>query len=139
MQDSPRSHLAIALFCMAVGGMLILVACGFFIDNPDQRDAPDFVIAMCGSAFIIAGGMVLVGRRSRVNDLFAAILCLLFGATGVWVALFSPSDGFSGGLPLISNEANIRLARWVFGLGSLVCFAMAAWAFKRFFRRATAS
>ena len=126
-------HIAMALLCMALGGMLLLVAGGFFIDNPDQQNAPDFVIAMCGSAFIVAGCMILVGRRSRFNDLLAAILCLLFGATGAWVALFSPSDGFSGGLPLISSEANIRLARWVFGLGSLVCFALAAWALKRFF------
>ena len=126
-------HIAMALLCMALGGMLLLVAGGFFIDNPDQQNAPDFVIAMCGSAFIVAGCMILVGRRSLFNDLLAAILCLLFGATGAWVALFSPSDGFSGGLPLISSEANIRLARWVFGLGSLVCFALAAWALKRFF------
>jgi len=135
MQTSRRSHLAIALFCVAAGGLLILVAFGVISSSPGQRHAPDFIIALCGLAFIIAGCMVLVGQQSRFNDLLAAILCLLFGATGAWVAIFSPSEGFSGGIPLISNEANVRLARWVFGFGSLVCFAISGWACKRFWSR----
>jgi divalent metal cation (Fe/Co/Zn/Cd) transporter len=132
MQTPRRSHLAIALFCIIAGGLLILVALGVIATSPGQRHAPDFIIAFSGLAFIIAGCMILVGRQSRFNDLLAAILCLLFGATGAWVALYSPSEGFSGGIPLLSNEANVRLARWVFGLGSLVCFAIAGWAFKRY-------
>ena len=135
MQTSRRSHLAIALFCVVSGGLLILVALGVISTSPGQRHAPDFVIAIAGAAFVIAGCMVLVGRQSRFNDLLAAILCLLFGATGAWVAIYSPSEGFSGGIPLISNEANVRLARWVFGVGSLVCFAISAWAFKRYRRK----
>jgi len=135
MQTSRRSHLAIALFCVVSGGLLILVALGVISTSPGQRHAPDFVIAIAGAAFVIAGCMVLVGRQSRFNDLLAAILCLLFGATGAWVAIYSPSEGFSGGIPLISNEANVRLARWVFGVGSLVCFAISVWAFKRYRRK----
>ena len=127
--------MAIALFCVVSGGLLILVALGVISTSPGQRHAPDFVIAIAGAAFVIAGCMVLVGRQSRFNDLLAAILCLLFGATGAWVAIYSPSEGFSGGIPLISNEANVRLARWVFGVGSLVCFAISAWAFKRYRRK----
>ena len=136
MQTSRRGHLALALSCVLSGGLLILVACGILVDDPDQRHAPDFIIAISGAVFIIAGCMVLVGRQSRYNDLLAAVLCLLFGATGAWVAVYSPGEGFSGGLPLISNEANITLARWVFGLGSLTCFAISGWAFKRFLRPA---
>ena len=130
MQTSRRSHLAIALFCVISGGLLILVALGVIATSPGQRHAPDFIIAFSGLAFVIAGCMVLVGRQSRFNDLLAAVLCLLFGATGAWVAVYGPSEGFSGGIPLLSNEANVRLARWVFGLGSLVCFAISGWAFK---------
>lgn len=132
MQTSRRSHLAIALFCVISGGLLVLVALGVIATSPGQRHAPDFIIALSGLAFIIAGGMVLVGRQSRFNDMLAAILCLIFGATGAWVAIYSPSEGFSGGVPLISNEANVMLARWVFGMGSLVCFAISGWAFKRY-------
>jgi len=124
--------LAIALFCIISGGLLILVALGVISTSPGQRHAPDFIIAISGAVFVIAGCMVLVGRQSRLNDLLAAVLCLLFGATGAWVAIYSPSEGFSGGIPFISNEANVRLARWVFGAGSLVCFAISVWAFKRY-------
>jgi arginine exporter protein ArgO len=130
MQTSRRSHLAVALVCLVSGGLLILVAAGVISTSPSQRHAPDFIITLSGLAFIIAGCMVFVGRQSRSNDLLAAILCLLFGATGAWVAIYGPSEGFSGGIPLISNEANVWLARWVFGLGSLVCFALSGWAFK---------
>lgn len=137
MQSSRHGQLAIALFCVIAGGLLILVALGVISTSPSERYAPEFIIALSGSAFIIAGCMILVGRQSRFNDLLAAALCLLFGATGAWVAVFSPSEGFSGGLPLISSEANVKLARWVFGLGSLVCFAISGWALKRFFRPAS--
>jgi hypothetical protein len=129
--------LAIALFCAVAGGLLILVALGVISTSPGQRHAPDSIIAMTGAAFLIAGCMVLIGRQSRFNDLFAAILCLLFGATGAWVAIYASSEGFSGGIPLISNEANVRLARWMFGLGSLVCLAISGWAFRRFWSRLT--
>jgi hypothetical protein len=125
--------MAIALFCLVSGGLLMLVSFGVIATSPGQRHAPDFVIALCGFAFVIAGCMVLVGRQSRLNDLLAAILCLLFGATGAWVGIYGPSEGFSGGIPLISNEANVRLARWVFGVGSLVCFAISGWAFRTWF------
>ena len=135
MQDSRRSHLAIALFCVVAGGLLILVALGVISTSPGQRYAPDSIIAICGGAFVIAGCMVLVGRQSGFNDLLAAVLCLLFGATGAWVAIYGSSEGFSGGIPFMSYEANVRLARWMFGLGSLVCLAIAAWAFKRFWSR----
>lgn len=132
MQTSRLSHLAIVLFCIIAGGLLILVALGIIATSSGQRHAPDFIIALSGLAFIIAGCMIFVGRQSRFNDLLAAVLCLLFGATGAWVAVYGPSEGFSGGIPLVSNEANVRLARWVFGLGSLACFAISGWAFKRY-------
>jgi hypothetical protein len=121
---------------MALGGFLILVACGLISDDPSQRHAPDLIIALSGSVFIIAGSMVLVGHQSRYNDLLAAILCLMFGAIGAWVAFLSPSEGFSGGLPLVSKEFNILFGRWVFGFGSIVCFAISGWALTRFFRPA---
>jgi len=136
MQNSQRSNLTVALLCVALGGFLVLVACGLIDDDPAKRHAPDLIIALCGSVFIIAGIMILVGQHSRVNDLLAAILCITFGIIGAWVAIYGASEGFSGGVPLLSDEANTRLARGVFGLGSLLCFAISGWAFKRFFQSA---
>src|SRR5210317_2449121 len=121
MKASQKSILPVALLCIALGGFLILVACGLIEDDPSKRHAPDLIIALCGSVFLIAGIMILVGHHSRVNDLLAAILCMTFGIIGAWVAIYGASEGFSGGLPLLSDEANTRLARGVFGLGSLSC------------------
>ena len=81
MQAPQRSKLIVALLCIALGSVLVLVACGIIEDDPTKRHAPDFIIALSGSVFVIAGIMMLVGRKSRVNDLLAAILCMTFGIT----------------------------------------------------------
>lgn len=138
MQMSRHSNLGVAILCMSLGGFLVLVACGLISDGPNQRDAPDLIVALSGTVFIIAGCMILVGRQSRLNDLLAAILCLIFGLIGAWVAIFSSSDGFSGGLPFLSSEANIKLGRIVFGLGSLICFAISGWAMSSYAKRVSA-
>jgi len=82
--------------------------------------------------FVIGGCMMLLGQDSRTNDLLAALLCVVFGVVGGWIAVFAPSGGFYGGLPFLSLAANETLARVVFGAGSLLCFGIAAWALKRF-------
>ena len=136
MQTFQKSNLIVALLCIALGIFLVLVAGGLIDDDPAKRHAPDFIIALCGSVFIIAGIMILVGHQSRVNDLLAAVLCMTFGIIGAWVAIYGASEGFSGGLPLLSDGTNTKLARGVFGLGSLFCFAISGWAIKRFYRSA---
>jgi hypothetical protein len=136
MQTPRRGNLVVALLCIALGSFLALVAGGLIEDDPAKRHAPDLIIGLSGSVFVIAGIMILVGRQSRFNDLLAAILCMTFGIIGAWVSIFGASEGFSGGLPLISDETNTRLARAAFGLGALLCFAISAWAFKRYYRPA---
>ena len=134
MQTSRRSNWPVALLCLAAGSFLLSVAWGLIGDGPNQDQAPHFIVALSGFVFIIAGCMIFVGRKSRFNNLLAGILCLSFGLIGAWVAFYAPAEGFSGGLPLVSNDTNIVIGRWVFGIGSLMCFAISAWAFKRFYR-----
>lgn len=100
-------------------------------------NAPIAIIILSGLAFVIAGCMVFLGTKSRANDLLAAFLCLIFGIIGSWVAFLSPSEGFSGGVPFVSNESNVSIARVVFGIGALMCFAIAVWALTRFIRAAS--
>lgn len=75
--------------------------------------------------------MILLANHTRANDLLAGVLCLLFAIMGAWVALFSASEGFSGGWFFLSYEQNVALGRWVFGIGSLLNLAIAAYAFRR--------
>lgn len=96
--------------------------------------APMWVVASSGIVFLIAGCMIFLADHSWANDLLAGFLCLLFGAIGAWVSLFSSSEGFSGGLWILSNDANVSLGRWVFGLGALISFSISAYAFRRAYR-----
>jgi hypothetical protein len=133
-QRRQRRFLSITL--IALGAFLLLVA-GEFIPGLEPRadDAPNAIIALSGLVFVIAGFMAYVGRQSRTNDLLAALLCLVFGVIGGWVAVAGSDEGFSGGIPFLSSAANVKLARGLFGFGSLSCFLIAVWAVKRFFAR----
>lgn len=93
-----------------------------------------WVIASSGIVFLIAGCMIFLGNHSWGNDLLAGILCLVFGAVGTWVSLFSSSEGIAGGLWFLSADANVVLGRFLFGLGALACFAIAAYAVRRAYR-----
>jgi len=119
------------LVCIALGCYPLSIALGFLPIDEAKMMAPMWVVAMSGIMFIIAGGMILLGNHSWANDLLAGILCLLFGVMGAWVSLFSASEGFSGGVPLLGHESNVTLARWMFGIGALISFAISAYAFRR--------
>ena len=133
MQASPRQRFYIGLICVA-GGIFLIVVAGEWFDNlkPQPNDAPNAIIALAGLVFVIAGLMVFVGQQSRMNDILAAILCAIFGVMGVWVAFISSDHGFSGGIPFVSRETHIIIGRAMFGLGSIISFALSIWALRRF-------
>lgn len=128
---SPRSRLTWGLVCIALGCYPISIALGLLPVDEAKVMAPMWVVAMSGIMFVIAGGMILLGDHSWANDLLAGILCLLFGIMGTWVSVFSSSAGFSGGVSLLSDESNVTLGRWMFGIGALMSFAVSAYAFRR--------
>ena len=128
---SPRARLAYGLGCITLGCYPIALSLGLIpIDEADVM-APQWVVAAAGFTFVIAGFMILLAQHSRANDLLAGFLLLLFAALGTWVSLFSSAEGFSGGLPFLSREQNVLVARWMFGLGALVSFAACVYAFRR--------
>ena len=128
---SDRSRLTWGVVCIAIGCYPVAIALGLVSIGEAEQMAPLWVVAAAGIAFVIAGFMILLAHHSRANDLLAGVLCLLFAVMGAWVALFSTSEGFSGGLLFLSNEQNVTLGRWVFGIGALVSLAIAAYAFRR--------
>jgi len=117
--------------CIVLGILPMLIALGLIpVDEADVL-APMWVVALSGMVFLIGGCMIFLGDHSRANDLLAGVLCLVFGVVGTWVSLFSPGEGFSGGIPLLSTADNVILGRWVFGGGALICFVISAYAFRR--------
>ena len=128
---SGRARMIYGAGCIALGCYPVALGLGYLPAGEAGLNAPPWVVAGAGFVFVIAGFMILLAKYSRIVDLLAGILLLLFGIMGVWVSLFSASEGFSGGLPFLSQELNIMLGRWLFGLGALISFAMCAYAFRR--------
>ena len=140
MPPSRRQRLAVSITCIALGAFLLLVAGEFVPDLRRQaNDAPKLIIALSGLVFVIVAFMAFLGTEAKTTDLLAAILCLLFGVIGAWVAIAGPDQAFSGGLPFLPAEFNVKLARGAFGFGSLICFMIAVWALRRFIVRARKS
>ncbi|MBO6522779.1 MAG: hypothetical protein JJ971_03055 [Balneolaceae bacterium] len=113
------------LLFFGTGLFIILAAADIIPIDEDGLNAPRWVLALCGLVFSIAGIMIFLGEHSKWNNLFAAVLILAMGGIGAWIALFGASENLSGGIPLLSDSANTFLARWIFGAGALVCFAIA--------------
>ncbi len=134
MRPTKRTRFVLGLICIVLGTLPLLVALGVIpVDEADVY-APIWVVAISGMVFLIGGCMIFLGDHSWANDLLAGVLCLLFGVVGVWVALFGSSEGFSGGIPLLSDAVNVTLGRWVFGGGALISFSISAYAFRRAFQ-----
>lgn len=128
---SGRARWAYGIGCIALGCIPIAASLGYVPVDEARLSAPSWVVAGAGFLFVVAGFMFLLAHHSRANDLLAGVLLMLFGLLGAWVSLFGSSEGFSGGLPFLSRELNALIARWVFGLGALISFALCAWAFRR--------
>lgn len=128
---SGRAKLAYGIGCIALGCYPIALSLGLLPVDEGALNAPPWVVAGAGFAFVIAGSMILLANHSRANDLLAGVLLFVFGIMGAWVSLFSSSEGFSGGLPFLSRDLNVMLGRWLFGLGALISFAICVYAFRR--------
>ena len=130
MSSPPSKHqsLWLGLFCIAVGLFPIAHALQLLPISEQSGDAPRWVIGLCGMVFALSGCMMMTQLNSRLNNILAAIFLALMGSIGVWVSLFSPADGMSGGLFFLSREQNVLLGRCVFGLGAAIGFAMCAYA-----------
>ena len=128
---SRRARFAWGLVTIALGFYPIALGFGLLPTGEAGLSTPSWIVVAAGLVFVIAGFMILLARHPRANNLLAGILLLLFGVIGAWVSLFGSGDNMTGGLPFLPHELNARLGRVLFGLGSLLCFAMSVYAFRR--------
>lgn len=129
-----EAHPAWGWLCIALGLYPIAIAFDWLPVDPDNVHAPPWVLALCGLVFISGGCLILLRDRGHFQHLFAAIIAGAFALVGMWAALLSSDDGFSGGLLFLSHDANVTLGRWIFGLGALISLAICAWAWYLFNR-----
>ncbi len=141
MSTSRQPHPGWGWFMIALGCYPILIAFGVV---SAEMLAPPWVVAAAGLAFVIGGIMLLMRGDSPMNSLLAGLLCAVFGGLGLWAAFLAPSelfstgsldDPFEPGVGLLSQERNVRLGRWMFGLGTLITIPLAAVAFRDFARK----
>lgn len=132
---SHRETLAFSMVFMLIGLLIILLGLGVIPVDEASFNAPKWIIRLCGMTFFIAGVMVWSGNGSRTNDLMAAVLILIFAVVGGWVALYGGSEDFSGGIPFLSKDSNVSLARIIFGAGSVLCLMISLYAFRIFIRK----
>lgn len=131
----PAKNTLYAILFFVIGLFVAAMAIGLIPVDEADADSPMWLLFVVAVVFMLAGVMIIIGRENRYNDLLAALLMVAMGAIGGWVAVISGASGMSGGIPLLPRAGNVMLGRIAFGSGSLICFAMAAYAMRRFFRR----
>ncbi len=126
MTSLPGKLLATGL--IGAGLAIVAVASGLIEPDPGSVHAPSWVLGLCGVVFIGGGAAVLFPSSSRWRSIAAGSLVVSMGIIAGWVALFGPGEHMSGGFWFVPHDTNVWIGRIVFGLGSLMCFAIAAWA-----------
>ncbi len=134
-KPTPRQKVIFGWIFFLVGLPFIGISFGIVPIDESTVHAPMWVIGLCGLVFSLAGIMILLGEKSPINNFLGGLLVLSFALIGGWIALFGDSAQFSGGTPLLSDSINVTIARILFGSGSLMCFAIFAYAMKLQFRK----
>jgi len=123
----------IALLCLVGGVGVCAASLGLLPAGYFQLEAPPAIVCGAGTAFALAGFMLLA-RDHRVSDVIASILLLIFAAIAGWVTFYAPEGTIASRLPFIPASVDDTLGRLLFGFGAVACVGMAAWALRRLFR-----
>lgn len=101
----------------------------------DLFDAPRWLFYTLSFLLGTAAGLAFLGHSHPLTNLLAVLVWFLFAVVGAWAAFFSPLEGLSGGLPILSPAANRALARIIFGLGAILNLGVGIYAGGRFFNK----
>ncbi len=134
MDKETRKKYSISIVCILMGLFLFLDGSGLTHFDEYEKNAPGPIIVLVGVIFMIAGIMVLVGNKEKLNNLLASILIFLMGLIGGWISLFGKSSNLSSNDMFISFMTGLPLDRIMFGVGSVLCFIISAFAFRSFLR-----
>ncbi|HIG75380.1 MAG TPA: hypothetical protein EYQ24_12645 [Bacteroidetes bacterium] len=133
-RPSPAPPRALGLITLATGLFIMGIGLEVVPVDPASVHAPMWVLVLCGAVFVLGGVGVLAHGKPEIQSAAGGTIVLVFGVVGGWVALFGEAAQFGGGFAFLSPEANVAIARGVFGLGALVCLAMFAWGTRRMIR-----
>ncbi len=134
MDKELKSKYSSSIVCFLVGLFLSLEGSGLTQFGKHEENAPGPIIVMAGVVFILAGIMILVGKKEKLNNLLASILIFIMGLIGGWVSLFGNSLNTSSNDMFLSYISGLPLDRIMFGFGSILCFIVSAFAFRSFLK-----
>lgn len=128
------TSLWLAAATIGLGGWILAIATGLAPADSAAFNAPRWVVGLCGIVFIAGGGAMFGARWPRLRAVSLSLLLISMGGAAAWAALFAPSEGWSGGVPFLSDAANVLIARSFASLGMLLCAGLLVYGWKTGFR-----
>lgn len=137
MKKTPheRTEIKVAWLCIGIGVYISSIAFGWIHADADDIYVPMWVLFLIGVIFFLCGAIILNRHHSKLNSVLAAMLIVIMGGVGAWVAIFGADEGMSGGIPFIPSEYNYIIARIVFGAGALMSLFIAAYAVREIIKK----
>jgi hypothetical protein len=139
---TPKERLVVGLLFAAMGIFILLMAAGIF--SPRKANAPMWVGAMGGLAFLFAGLSVAMGAIKGASQhdgelpksapVALRLLQYLLGlgavaslaGVGTWIALGAGERKFTATVGFWSGPGSELLGRMVFGFGAVMIWLMFA-------------
>ncbi len=130
--EKKHSWLGGLLFLLGV--LLLLMATGVIPVDDEDLHAPNAILILCAIVFLAGGVVVAFPADKRLKMSMVVLILISFMITGSWAALFGEDRHISGGIPFVSRETNVLLARIGFGAGALMVFGILLLALKDLIR-----
>jgi len=137
---SPRAAVAVGTAVSGMGVLIVLLAVGIIPGAEASLEAPRWVVATAGLAFVLAGAAVIVGyvvaggatsdgdlppgtpRGVRVTQSLLGLgIIVSLAAVGTWVAFGPGPRSFSVTLPFVGRgPGDETVGRVAFGIGAVL-------------------
>ena len=134
MKNETKTKIILTTTAFLLGIFLCLEGLEISNIGTNENNAPGPILILVGFIFILAGVMIIFGKKTKFNNFLASLLTAIMGIIGGWISLYGDTSNFSGNGMLISQITNLPLERIMFGLGSLICFLVSAYAFRLFLK-----
>jgi 4-hydroxybenzoate polyprenyltransferase len=116
---------------MLTGAVFLAASFGLINLDPSTFQPPRAILLLI-SIIAITGGLLIITRReTKWNNFLGGVLLFALAVIGGWAAVFGPEERISGGLAFLPPEANVVLARTVFGMGGIICLTLSIFAVHR--------
>lgn len=119
-----QNHPVLGAITVSLGAMIVMIALDVIPTDPEKIHAPDWVLILAGAVFIFGGFAVGFRARELLVSVLGNLIVMAFAVIAAWVALAGSSDQFSGGIGFLPHAVNVKIARFMFGGGAILCALM---------------